>query len=802
MKKVDIYLETERMVKFMLTYATMFGKKFAFYILFACFASVLSAQIPPLIFPEGVGVNIHFTRGHEKDLDMIADAGFKFIRMDFAWGSIERKKGEYDWSAYDELTANLEKRGLGAIYILDYSNSLYEDVYEVTEGGRTRKETKSPQKPESIAAFAKWAGAAAAHFKGKKIIWEIWNEPNIFFWKPKPDVHQYIALAKATIKEIRKANPDAKIIAPASSEFPWGFLEEMFKAGLIEELDAISVHPYRSRPPETVVSDYAKLRAMIEKYASPAKKNIPIISGEWGYATHTKGVPLQIQAAYIVRQQLINLTAGIPLSIWYDWKNDGGDPNYNEHNFGTVTQDLQPKPSYIAIKTVTTELKNCKFIRRLPLENNDVYVLLFNDATGNQKLAAWTIGDPVDVKIKLGINSPENIKITTWNGNDSKPELVNGELTLNLTKNPQFISLKTKSPELITAEAWQFETPLRSLINAGEKSGIQIPIRISNPLNFPAQVNIKLIVNGEEKKEVVKLNPNGTDKRILTSSITRYDIESVKGALEVEYINPQNNRSFGKWIEPLNFTIGNSIKFDCVPVANGLRVLIENPNKIELDTTLKTGGIEKKIRIERLNESYSTDISTLDTSKPINVSLLDAHGQVIGLVTDRHYRAIALKELKAHLDGDAKVSAKCALTKTPIIGANVPIKEGYCLEYEFDNGWRFIRIDATGERKTLQDAPVAMGVWVFGDNSKNTLRMRVSDETGQVFQPTGPSIDWTGWRWVKFDLSNLSTTGHWGGANDGVVHGKTKIDTYLIIDGTQKKTSGKIYFGGFHFIYR
>ena len=72
------------------------------------------------------GVNIHFTGGHEKDLDLIAAAGFKFIRMDFGWQSTEREKGIYNWSAYDELTSNLEKRGMRAIYILDYSNSLYE----------------------------------------------------------------------------------------------------------------------------------------------------------------------------------------------------------------------------------------------------------------------------------------------------------------------------------------------------------------------------------------------------------------------------------------------------------------------------------------------------------------------------------------------------------------------------------------------------------------------------------------------------------------------------------------------------
>jgi len=185
-------------------------------ILLSCLGVVAAqaADLPELVLPQGVGVNIHFTRGHERDLDLIAAAGFKFIRMDFGWGGIERKKGEFIWSAYDELTANLHKRGLRAIYILDYSNPLYEETV-VSKNPITAKEHNdlaSPQHPESVAAFARWAGAAAKHFKGHRVIWEIWNEPNISFWKPKPDVTQYAALALATAKALREADPNATIL--------------------------------------------------------------------------------------------------------------------------------------------------------------------------------------------------------------------------------------------------------------------------------------------------------------------------------------------------------------------------------------------------------------------------------------------------------------------------------------------------------------------------------------------------------------------------------------------------------------
>src|SRR5436190_23338421 len=46
----------------------------------------LAVEIPDRVLPDGVGVNIHFTRGHQKDLDLIAAAGFRLVRTDFLWG--------------------------------------------------------------------------------------------------------------------------------------------------------------------------------------------------------------------------------------------------------------------------------------------------------------------------------------------------------------------------------------------------------------------------------------------------------------------------------------------------------------------------------------------------------------------------------------------------------------------------------------------------------------------------------------------------------------------------------------------
>jgi hypothetical protein len=367
-----------------------------------------AAELPEPILPQGVGVNIHFTRGHGKDLDLIAAGGFKIVRMDFSWSSIEHARGQYRWSDYDELTADLEKRGLRAMYILDYSNPLYEDTV-VSRDPLTGRETRSvgaPRKPESVAAFARWAAAASRHFRGKHVLWEIWNEPNIGFWRPKADVQQYTALALAAARAVREADPDATLVAPATSEVPLAFLEPFFAAGALKHLDGVSVHPYRPyrRSPETAVEDYARLRRLIEKYAPPGKKNLPVLSGEWGYAAHTGGVSREVQAAYLVRMQLANLLDGVPLSIWYDWKDDGTDPKEREHNFGVMTHDLKLKPAYQAVQVLTRTLAGYRISRRLDVGSPKDYALLLTNKEGHRQLAAWTLDAPHVITIQVQAN--------------------------------------------------------------------------------------------------------------------------------------------------------------------------------------------------------------------------------------------------------------------------------------------------------------------------------------------------------------------------------------------------------------
>ncbi|HUA67653.1 MAG TPA: cellulase family glycosylhydrolase [Candidatus Saccharimonadales bacterium] len=407
-------------------------------LLFVFCAAAGAAEIPGLTMPDGAGVNIHFIRGHEQDLDMISAAGFKFVRMDFFWTETEKTRGVYDWSGYDELTDNLEKRGLRPYYIFDYSNPLYEEMVK-GQGGTV---LASPRHPESVAAFARWTAAAAKHYQGRHVIWEIWNEPNGGFWQPEPNVAEYTTLALAAARAVRAAAPSATIVAPASSGFPWPYLEQFLQSGVLEYLDGISVHPYRSpnTPPETAATDYQKLRDLIDKNTPAGKKSIPIISGEWGYSSCVDGVSSETQARFIARQQLSNLMNGIPISIWYDWKNDGEDPKENEHNFGTVLPNLEPKPAYVAIKTLTHELAGFSIKARMPASSPDDFVLIMTNGIGETRLAAWTLGAPhlFTLQVRRGGGS---VPIVDSQGSTSQAAVRARQIVLTLDGGPKYIAL-------------------------------------------------------------------------------------------------------------------------------------------------------------------------------------------------------------------------------------------------------------------------------------------------------------------------------------------------------------------------
>lgn len=389
----------------------------------------------PQSFPSGFGVNIHFTDPESGEMKMIADAGFRWVRMDFKWDLTERERGRYDFAPYERLLRALDEHGIRALFILDYGNPLY-------------TADKAVRTEQARQAFARWAVAAAKHFAGRDILWELFNEPNVpIFWPPKPNVNEYIALAQTVSRAWRTAVPNERLIGPATSGLDFDFLEPVLKAGLLEYWSAVSVHPYRRTSPEIVSDEYCLLRETIARYRTAStSREMPIVSGEWGYSSVWRGMNEQIQGELLARQFLTNVANGIPISIWYDWRDDGPDPREPEHHFGLVrnqhypgrTPIYDPKPAYQAARTLNTFLNGYTFERRINAGSSGDYILLFRSG-GDYRIAAWT-SSPVTHRVSLpGMTGP--FMATTFTGDVTREPISNSQgLTLEISSAPIYLT--------------------------------------------------------------------------------------------------------------------------------------------------------------------------------------------------------------------------------------------------------------------------------------------------------------------------------------------------------------------------
>ncbi len=336
---------------------------------------------PIQMVPAPIGTDIHFQGNQPQALDLIQKSGVKVIRVDYPWYHIEKRMGVYDFSAYDPLIFGLEKRGIRVLLPIAFGNALYGEHISILS-------------PEGRAAFARFAAASASHYKGHQIIWEIWNEPNLQAFWPKPaTMADYMALIQIVVPAIRQADPEALIVAPALANTITPSFVKLMQAGLLQLVDGVSIHPYQQQyPPEHVAKDLAHLRSYLAKYA-PEKPNMPVLFTEWGYSSpDNHNLDEELQGQYLARQVLLGFLYHIPVNILYEFRNSRPEPcQERNHCWGLVTHDWKPRPAYFQIQRLTQALAGYRFIERLPSPPEDYYLVFKKGA--RTTIAAWTTGE-------------------------------------------------------------------------------------------------------------------------------------------------------------------------------------------------------------------------------------------------------------------------------------------------------------------------------------------------------------------------------------------------------------------------
>jgi hypothetical protein len=403
------------------------------------------------------GACTHFGQGKgmlDRNLYTMKQGGIASLRDEVVWNELEQEKGKL------VMTRRLEgyvRRaildGFQVLLILDYSNRFY-------DGG------DRPRSPEAIEGFCRYAEFVVKRFGRRVRLYEVWNEWDIGIGLREPfnkggSAEDYVKLLKAVYPRIKAADADAVVIAGAATSggVKKGWLEEIVKLGALDCCDAISIHsynysdPFPQRSPEACSAWMTGVQEMLRKYHDG--KDVPFYVTEMGWPTHTTkgGTDPELAASYLARLYLLARTSPSFAGLWwYDFQDDGWNPEYNEDNFGLVRPDLTPKPAYYALKAIAPVVAYGQYVDRLATKDENLWVLRFK--MGREDSWVLWSADDKDRQVVLQTTAPRRYLILRevgreagamqwgyrdWVGKTDESQVIPDQLSLTVGPRPWII---------------------------------------------------------------------------------------------------------------------------------------------------------------------------------------------------------------------------------------------------------------------------------------------------------------------------------------------------------------------------
>lgn len=172
----------------------------------------------------------------KRDLDLINDAGFTWVKQAFAWETIEGAgKGHFDWSKADPVVREANARNVNVLARL----SIDPELNNFWAG-------KPPQNGNDFADFA-FAIASRYNCTAQAVgciqAYQVWNEPNLAreWGGNRPNPAEYVAFLQKAYAAIKRGNPNAIVIsagmAPTGDNNNNAMPDDVFYEGMYQAMN-------------------------------------------------------------------------------------------------------------------------------------------------------------------------------------------------------------------------------------------------------------------------------------------------------------------------------------------------------------------------------------------------------------------------------------------------------------------------------------------------------------------------------------------------------------------------------------
>ncbi|MFA4943763.1 MAG: endo-1,4-beta-xylanase [Lentisphaeria bacterium] len=318
-------------------------------LLFQQVANVDAAEPDPRddASPWAMGSSAETSGSYPKFNPLLEQAGVRWVRLFGEWQGIEPKQGQWNWEGTDKLVANVRENHLhltgGWWYFAPWASA---------DGGTRRGPIKD------MKFWRDYITASVERYKGDIKYWEVWNEFNGSFYVGKDKPKEYADLVVAAYDAAKKADPTAQI-GLSVANFDVGFLDATIKAGAANHFDFVCVHPYENlfAAMDGGEVGYLSMAGSVRKMlaANRQRADMPLWITEIGGGAPAQPNPEKDakQAEMVAKAYLLSIAQGFQKIFWFEAR---GMADRSGEDFGLIRHDWTVRPSYVALKTLTTQL--------------------------------------------------------------------------------------------------------------------------------------------------------------------------------------------------------------------------------------------------------------------------------------------------------------------------------------------------------------------------------------------------------------------------------------------------------------
>ena len=293
----------------------------------------------------------------KENIQLLADAGIQWIRLDAHWVFVEEKEGIYDeifLTRVDNTIKWAEENGI-KVYLQIGGQpqwaSTHPEESDFWAYGTTRK-----------AEFKKYVRYMTERYKGRIKYWEVGNEVDWVFWKDS--LSDYADYLKTAAKIIRKTDSENRILIASfafNGTHVWepkngaeeNALRRLYQLGIRPYFDILGIHFYPLNTTNGLYEAVSAINQAVTVMREFSDGDKPVWMTETGYCSIRNldnGLTEQAEYLTLLYSEII-AHPKLEKIFWYNFRCKYNEGDY-ENNFGLVNNDFSERPALQALRDV------------------------------------------------------------------------------------------------------------------------------------------------------------------------------------------------------------------------------------------------------------------------------------------------------------------------------------------------------------------------------------------------------------------------------------------------------------------